>query len=125
MGMYDEVYVHANIDLPEFPFSADRKFQTKHFDCLLDRFAITDNGRLTKETCVFEDVPEEERPYYNDPEYATNPLLQYCGSIRKNVIGIHDTEFHGEFNFYSLINTEWFEYKAIFVHGELLDIQKV
>ena len=125
MGMFDEVYVHALIELPGFPVSENRVFQTKDFNCLLERYAITDTGRLTKEDCIFDSVPEEDRPYYNDPEYSTHPFMKHMGAIKKTVSGIIDTNFNGDITFYTMLKSTWFEYTAVFVLGVLLEIKKV
>lgn len=48
MGMFDRVDI--KFDIPEFPGTAEDKndFQTKEFDCNLDKYEIDENGRLFK-----------------------------------------------------------------------------
>jgi hypothetical protein len=123
MGMYDEIYVHSDIVLPNFPINGNRVFQTKDFDCALDRYDITAKGKLTKEDCSYEEVPENLRPYFNDPDFTKNGILRYAGSLKKNIKGIIDTNFNGTINFYTSINGNWIEYIATFVEGILITIQ--
>jgi hypothetical protein len=47
MGMFDEVT--CEYALPGEPKPKDINFQTKNFDCLLDHYMITKDGRLMKE----------------------------------------------------------------------------
>jgi len=46
MGMYDDLT--CEYALPGEPKPTDINFQTKDFDCLLDHYMITKDGRLTK-----------------------------------------------------------------------------
>jgi len=47
MGMFDDIT--CEYALPGEPKPKDIIFQTKDFDCLLDHYMITKDGRLTKE----------------------------------------------------------------------------
>ena len=72
MGMFDEV--HTEIELPA-PFGlpaarlaqfraevAKLGFQTKDFECVMDRYVITEDGRLQHQSCSWDsrEVLEEE-----------------------------------------------------------------
>jgi hypothetical protein len=47
MGMFDNI--QCEYPLPGEPKSPDRDFQTKDFDCYLDKYTITADGRLLKD----------------------------------------------------------------------------
>lgn len=105
MGMYDDVVVHADIDLPGFPAGEPRNFQTKDtFEPLsLRRLDLTAAGRLVQITpgC------------YGEVDISELP---------------QDTDFHGILNFYTYIGQnvdDWHEYNAKFTDGQLVEITRV
>jgi hypothetical protein len=63
---------------PEFQ---DYVFQTKAFDGLLDRYTITQDGRLILHAVAQEFVPPEERPNYGTPDW-NSPWGPWEGAFR-------------------------------------------
>jgi len=103
-------------------------FQTKDFDNCLEIYKITETGKLLKEISEMEVVPEEERPYYNKPEWNDPKLsgfFRIFGSLRKNSLGWEETNFTGEVTMYTSRDDEWYEYKLLFVKGKLREVTKV
>lgn len=123
--MYDEIYIHNNIELPDFPEDQCRYFQTKSFESEMIKYFITEEGELIREVCHYEEVPEEERPYYTDPEFEINPIVKYCGSIKKIVDSMEIIKLHGIITFYTYNKgREWLEYEAKFTNGKLQEVIK-
>lgn len=121
MGMYDDVVCEYIL-----PDTKEINFQTKDFECFLDKYTITKEGRLLLETSDFEEVPEEERPFYNKEGWETNPVSRIFGSLKKVNIEQKDTDFHGIFNMYTMDkNDGWLEYKVKFTEGQLVSIERV
>ena len=91
MGMYDNVT--CEVPLPDGYSGA---FQTKDFDCCMDRITIRADGRL---------VHDKRAWTSHDAATAT------------------DLNFHGIFNFYDYtISRGWHEYEAKFTDGALVEI---
>lgn len=126
MGMFDELRC-------EYPLLdrvvQDKWFQTKSFDCALDRYTITRDGRLILHQVRYEAVPEEEQTFYGTPEWEKNPLARVIGSLRSVPVGDVEVPFHGDVIFYTSIgggsDREWFEYRARFTEGRLQWIKRV
>lgn len=81
----------------------------------MERFTITEDGRLIHHTKRYESVPRAERPYPDD-----DGLLGFIGSIRGIDAGDVEVPLHGDLNFYE--NDEkgdWWEYTARFTEGRL------
>ena len=125
MGMFDEL--HCEFPLPDAVVQ-NKEFQTKSFECLLDRYTITSDGRLILHQVEYEPVPEEERPHYGTPEWEKNPLAQIMGSLRSVPIGDVEIPFHGDVIFYTSLgngpDSERFEYRARFTEGQLQWIKR-
>lgn len=117
MGMYD--YVHVGYPLP---VGVPVDFQTKDFDCELENYTITAEGRLIREAIEWESTPKDELPY---------PDFPACGSLRPKTKTLVDTEFHGDMRFYTSSgkredNTyHWWEFVARFTEGRLVYIKPV
>lgn len=120
MGMYDEL--RCEYPLPD-GIVQDKWFQTKSFDCALDRYTITRDGRLILHQVRYEAVPEEERPYYGTPKWETMPFARMIGSLRSIPVGDIELPFHGDVIFYTSMgdgpDRERFEYRARFTEGRL------
>jgi hypothetical protein len=126
MGMFDEL--HCEFPLPDAAVQ-DEVFQTKSFERLLDRYTITGDGRLILHQVRYEEVPEEERPYYGTPEWEQGGLFRLCGSMRAVPVGDVEVLFHGDIVFYTSLEDrpgrQWFEYRARFTDGRLQWIRRV
>lgn len=48
MGMFDDIRIEGGAELPEH-LVAGRWYQTKDLDCRLDRYTITQGGRLARD----------------------------------------------------------------------------
>ncbi len=111
MGLYDEITCEYPL-----PDTAERgqRFQTKSLDPAMVHYTITDDGRLILHEFRYEDVPEEERPYYGKPEWA-HPFMQLAGSIRAIPVADVDVDFHGDLVMYRDDRT----YKVRFTEGRV------
>lgn len=114
--MFD--YIKCEYPLPKEGAPVDG-YQTKDLENFMEDYTITKEGRLIHHTVRYEDVPEEERPYYNDPRWDKSPLLQMVGSIRSIPAGDVDMNYTGSVRFYN----DPMEFQAIFVEGNLVYIK--
>lgn len=116
MGMFDTVFVE--VDLPD-GFKAE-SFQTKDFECSLDYFKISEDGKLLFQDYSYEEIPEEERASLKfDYKYRRVDKGWFEWHTRRGTL------FHGEFNFYTSgpePEREWHEYIAKFNNGQLEEI---
>jgi hypothetical protein len=124
MGMFDHVLIEGH-ELPgidserlERAHRTEREggqedlagkpvvFQTKDLENYLGTYVIKDGG-LYERIYEYEDVPEEERPYYGKPEWDEGgPVFGkdfYRRSGSRRVVGHHDEdlEYHGDLIFYA------------------------
>ena len=118
MGMFDEIT--SQIELPIVGKGV--YLQTKDFDNALDKYIITEEGRLLKENAHYEVVPEEERPNYGKPEWNM-PLGRLAGSIKKVSHGWIDTNFHGILHAYCSREEGFINYRFKFTDGYLESIE--
>jgi len=79
MGMFDTVTCKYPIEGEDVPF----EFQTKQFDCAMENYTITEQGRLV--------YHKEYRSFHPDP--SDTFLGGHLGLDRVEDI---DTEFHGD-----------------------------
>lgn len=123
MGMFDEIYVEYQLPDPEVQFEV---FQTKSFHRAMDKYTIDTNGRLIHHMKFYEEVPEEERPYYGKPEWDENPIVQMFGCL--NSVSLGDRfmyDFNGEVRFYTYVGGDcyyWYEYISWFRNGILREL---
>lgn len=114
--MFDNVIVEHPLPDDGAERSDGGGWQTKAFDCFLENYRITADGRLLKE-----DYHTEDR---SDP--TATGLLALSGRMTKVHEGWTDTGFHGRFNFYAIGSSgEWLEYLATFTHGKLESLERV
>lgn len=111
MGMFDELKCEYPLPLP----CPESVFQTKDLGRFLDWYYITKDGKLEYQDYEFQETPEEKRDELGLPigkKVPTERVAQnYTGSI----------------NFYTSGETpdEWYEYCALFKHGQLLEIVSI
>lgn len=120
MGLFD--YIKCEYPLPDEAHQG-MLYQTKcaREDPYMETFRITKAGRLIHETCRYEEVPREQRPYPN-----AKGLMALAGSIKAIPTGDVDTNFHGSLCFYSnTADDEWIEYVCLFKDGDLIDIRRI
>ena len=103
MGMFDDVLCEQPL-----PDGYEGEFQSKDFECLLDTYKISAEGRLLRRE--YEWVEADDAPL----------------GIRKERRGWTDTEYHGTFRFYDYADDKsWHEYEAKFTDGQLVEISQV
>ncbi len=128
MGMFDEI--RCEYPLPDAVVQ-DALFQTKSLDSVMDHYTITRDGKLIHHKVRYEEVPEEERPYYGTPEWEEDKIVRSFGCLKRVPVGDVEVPYHGDIYFYTTIGTpgaddyEWFEYQARFTEGELQWIKRV
>ena len=93
MGVYDNILVEGDVDLPGLPIGCNRRFQTKSMDRLMSIFRLTVGGRL------IEKIP--------------------CSIGYK----WRDTEYHGDVTFYTNHDAKWYEFTARFTDGQLIEME--
>lgn len=124
MTMFDNIY--CEYPLPEATEKIQNgDFQTKGFECLMDRYTITKEGQLIFHRVRHEIVPEEKRPLYGTSQWE-HPLGQLCGMLR--VIPVSDDElaYAGVIRMYTTdADKEWFEYEVKFIDGEVVDVKRI
>jgi hypothetical protein len=92
LAMFDYIYNHR--PLPKSDLPPDAEFQSKDFDCLLEHYVITADGRLLRCRSIAEELVE--------------------------LTGATDTEHHGDIRFHgSGPRGERYEFVARFTHGRL------
>lgn len=131
MGLYDTVTFESGLDIsfPDLDFDPfEINWQTKTLarqrPCM-DTYRITADGRLLKEECEYESVPEEERPRYDEElEGFERPLDRGLGSLRKIHHGWSDTEYHGIFELHKSVDGEYVSLDVKFTDGELVNVEK-
>jgi hypothetical protein len=116
MGMFD--YLHVEISLPGCPPDFN-EFQTKDLDCLMDHYYLKDDGKLYFEKRIYEDVPEEDRPYFGTADWES-PIGKNVGSFRLKEKTLQVHYITAEISFGTIdFNNQWIGYLAKFVNGEL------
>jgi hypothetical protein len=124
VGFFDNIKLSSIINLPEFEGNILKtEWQTKDIqDPCMDTYLIKDN-RLIKICHEWEEVPMGER---------VNVAGMNVPLIRPKKTWEEDTNYHGKFNFYTMIQEPgdtgkdvWYEYQAKFTDGELVNINIV
>ena len=103
VGLFDDVI--CEYPLPGWPEGEEPRFQTKDLDCAMDTYRITPDGRLLASRY----------------EHASD------GTRRR--VGWRDTEHHDYLVFYTSVeragDREWFEYRAKFTDGRIVDLLRI
>jgi hypothetical protein len=123
MGMYDELT--CNYPLPDkFKKYQNKRFQTKSLGNCLSQYLISREGQLIEQTFDWLDVPEEERPYYNKPEWNR---LSWVGALETIPNEPTELNYTGEVRFYTSDqeNDSWIEFVALFSKGKLILLDPV
>jgi hypothetical protein len=131
MGLYDRVTFEEGIgvtfpDIGADPF--ERTWQTKSLargHPALVEYKVTAEGRLLEEDAEHEEVPEEERPRYDEELGGfERPIDEWLGCMRKVRHGWTDTEYHGIFEFHTTIDGEYVSLEAKFTDGRLVEVSR-
>jgi hypothetical protein len=117
MGMFD--YFEVDIDILPVDESTKEKmkvqgnFQTKDFDCTMNRIYVTEEGELTRYV------------YTNDYLEYLNSKGEWFPNVGEpnpeNGV-LEKIPFHGLVEFYDIIDGEWFEFLAKFSDNKLVEI---
>lgn len=132
--MFD--YLHCEYPLPGVDINVtfdkeEEVFQTKDFDCLMEHYTITKDGRIVHHTVRMEAVPEEERPYYGKPQWKKGGMYQLAGCMRSVSTGDVYLDITDTIHFYTTVgdvnsnNWDWYEWEAKFVDGKLKSVTRV
>jgi hypothetical protein len=145
MGLYDTLKI--NYPLPDIPKSEIQmlEFQTKSLSSTMDNYTINEKGELILHEVEWEEVPEEERPFYGKPEWE-HLLSKFVGSMKSIPIGDKLINYTGIINFYTnmsdggllvinfnentindkpAVDYGWIEFEAEFKNGILQNIELV
>jgi hypothetical protein len=123
MGMFDYLFIDTNM----LPISDEEKiiigdepaWQTKNFDNVMTEIYITNDGELKINQWEYEVVPKEERPHPDG-----DGISGMAGSLRRSNEELETIPYHGYVNFYNSINREWYEFRAKFTDGKLIEIKR-
>ena len=116
MGLFDYIrckYRHEGID-PE------AEYQTKDTPAqYMERYTITEDGRLIHHAVEYYEVPLEQRPYYG--KYPDDHVMLLCGSLGHRPTGDVELRWRGTIEFGDLKHS----WSALFDDGRLLSIKEV
>lgn len=99
MGMFDQViieYDKIKEDISKYNYGYE--FNTKSLENCMFKYTINKDGRLILHKTIYENVPDEQRPFYGTNEW---PKFSFIGSIKEVDVGLEDTNYHGWINIYS------------------------
>jgi hypothetical protein len=106
MGSFDNV--KCNVPLPDGRTPPGRWFQTKSLYRRMERFTITDQGRLIHHQCRLEEAGKREiRPGLVFPKY------------RSVAVADVDMDYHGDILLCGTVDAKYAEFVARFAHGTL------
>lgn len=111
MGMFDDLTCHYPLPQPDSENRTD--FQTKSFDCEMERYTITAEGRLIYHYREWEETPVAE---LEDPENPWIGAIQVKAGSEKDV----DKNYHGFIHFYGSAGY----FMAKFTDGKVVEITK-
>jgi len=120
--MFDTLY--CKYPLPYVDgITIDTEFQTKDFDNALDKYIITEEGKLLQITHRYEEVPEQERLYYGTQEWDKSPLFRIMGALKSIDNPPQEISLPKlNISFYTIIENRWVEYLAQFEQGKIIKI---
>ncbi|MFC7227979.1 hypothetical protein N0B31_11255 [Salinirubellus salinus] len=130
MGLFDRLRIEDGLDITLPGFEGDPTavtWQTKSlYPPAMENYKITMGGQLYYERTRTEEVPEAERPLYDEEIGGFESALQrLAGSLRTVHLGWTDTEYHGTIEFHRSIDDGWYAYEATFTDGNLELVQRV
>lgn len=109
MGMFDDI--KCDYQLPDEGLEHDH-FQTKDFDCRLDQYRITKDGRLELMQYDVTTVPDSDR------------LFGY--RMDRNEVQWIDVNFHGDLIMYTYgRDGRFYEYLVRFTEGEVSWVKRL
>lgn len=130
MGLSDRIELPEKYELPGFRGDPSKvEWKSKDVKGHPDRtvYRITEDGRLLEEQWHYDEVPEEERPMYDeDIGGFEDEWHQAFGMLDKITEGWEElADYHGDIRFYARRDDTRYEFKARFSYGELDEITRV
>jgi len=130
MGLFDKLTFEDRLEIGFPEIGAEPIAMTWQIKSLPDGFLMMENYKITaerrlfKEQAEYEQVPEEERPGYDETIGGfANEFERWRGSMKKTH-GWTDTEYHGTFEFHRTIGGKYVSLEATFTDGRLVDISR-
>lgn len=102
MEMFDVIRFDCDFIIPHLQTMS---FQTNDFFKNLDYYVVSKEGRLFLEKGIYEDVPENKRPYFGTPEWDKEPFVRLIGSSEKKVSEIIPVNHSGAIMFIGTLFT--------------------
>lgn len=113
MGMFDEVTVNFSLPKGIVPGTA-KVWQTKTFEYpFMEQYIITENGRLLKEKCHYEDK--------SNPK--AKGIMRLFGMMSKVHDGWEDTNYHGILEIHTVYKDFYYSCTAKFTNGKCIKIK--
>lgn len=120
MGMFD--YVDFECELPN-GLGRVESWQTKDFGCDLHTYTVTKDGKLIHHDQRMELVPEEERPFWEKPEWESKHFFRMIGCMKSIPDGDKVIDYHGDFYVVGgKWDSEYIEMRVRFTHGKMEEI---
>lgn len=128
MGMYDEI--KCEYQLPSSSKVVQNElFQTKEFDCSIDRYIITKKGELFLQKSSWITIPEKKISY--GKQGYKIPIGKFAGSLKIKYLPKKKIKYHGDIRFYTSLGEHkskdfrWYEFCARFTNGKLEWIKRL
>jgi hypothetical protein len=122
MGMYDYLKISTNklplSDSEKLAIGENPNWQTKDFECKLSTAEITDDGKLK-----YLDFRYEWDENIKSRSFELTGKLG--GLVTKDEHWIELNDFHGYIRFYGNVKNVYYEFKAKFTDGQLVNIERV
>jgi len=117
MGMFDNIHINSSMlpvtDEEEKLFGKSPDWQTKSLDCTLDDYYITDDNLLKV---------NRYDSRWNETKEGHLSFLGVEGCLVRENEHLETIAYHGFIDFYSSFNGNWYEFKAKFTDGKLIEI---
>lgn len=122
MGMFDNLKISTNklplTDSEKLSIGENPDWQTKDFECIMSTAEITEDGELKFLNFRY----EWDENIKSEMFFLTGKM---GGLVTKDEQWIELNNYHGYINFYSTVNSIWYEFNAKFTDGQLLNIERV
>jgi hypothetical protein len=113
MGMFD--YIRCDYPLPSNPsIDATINFQTKDFDCLMQQYVITVDGKL-------QNITDPNQPLYDTLDEDLSTFSEIIEIYTNNIVASVGSKLYtanGEDVYY-------LEYKVTFLNGSVVAIEEI
>ncbi len=127
MGLYDTIQFPEGFELEGLDGDpSEYEWQTKSIGRPdMTTYRLTEDGRLLEEQWHYEEVPEEQRPYYGDDKWDEDDFYKAVGCLNRIHDGWEDTELHGNIRCCKTTDEGWRDYHLKFTDGELVNIVRM